>query len=139
MTSKSDKPIGYGNPPVHSRFKRGRSGNPKGRPRGSLNFVTDLERMLQAPVTVIDGGKSRKVSSQQGLLLRLKEKAFKGEPRALDKYVSLAATFFAKTEEPAASKPLAAEDQTILERYRQEVLAEATASPQSKNEEQNDP
>ena len=137
MAKKDDK-VGYGKPPVHSRFKPGQSGNPKGRPRGSLNFVTDLKRTLQAPVRVIDGGKSRTVSSQHGVLLRLKEKAFKGEPRALDKYVSLAAAFFAGTEEPA-SKPLSADDQTILERYRQEVLAEAKASAQGKNEEQNDP
>ncbi|TFV71241.1 hypothetical protein E4K64_27925 [Bradyrhizobium frederickii] len=137
MTSKDDK-VGYGRPPVHTRFKPGQSGNPKGRPRGSLNFVTDLERTLQAPVRVIDSGKSRTVSSQHGLLLRLKERAFKGEPRALDKYVSLAATFFAKTEEPA-SKPLSADDLAILERYRQEVLTEAKASPQGKTEDQDNP
>ena len=57
MADKSDK-IGYGRPPVHSRFKPGQSGNPRGRPKGSLNFETDLKRTLQAPVTLNEWGQA---------------------------------------------------------------------------------
>ena len=38
---ESDK-VGYGKPPLHSRFTRGQSGNPKGRPKGVRNFKTDV-------------------------------------------------------------------------------------------------
>ena len=41
-----DHDAGYGKPPRHSRFKKGQSGNPKGRPRGSRNFSTDLKATL---------------------------------------------------------------------------------------------
>ena len=42
---KSSK-TGYCNPPEHTRFKTGQSGNPRGRPKGTLNLATVLERTL---------------------------------------------------------------------------------------------
>lgn len=36
-----DEKVGYKNPPLHSRFKPGQSGNPNGRPKGSKNKRTD--------------------------------------------------------------------------------------------------
>jgi hypothetical protein len=32
--------VGYGKPPVQTRFRKGQSGNPKGRGKGSRNFAT---------------------------------------------------------------------------------------------------
>ncbi|TQF33475.1 DUF5681 domain-containing protein [Bradyrhizobium sp. UNPA324] len=127
MTKKDGNPVGYGKPPLHSRFKPGQSGNPKGRPRGRLNFASDLKRVLEAPVSVTEGGKSRKVSTQEGVLLRLANKALNGSDRAMDKYLSLAEAHFAKNAE-ITSKTLSADDQAILEQFRQELLAEASAS-----------
>ena len=126
MADKSDK-VGYGRPPVHSRFKPGQSGNPRGRPKGTLNFTTDLKRILQAPVTLNDGRKTRRVTTQEAALLRLAEKALKGDPRALEKLVSLSATLSTNNAE-SPSKTTAADDQAILDRYRQLILNE-TNSP----------
>ncbi len=77
--------VGYRTPPRGSRFQPGQSGNPKGRPRGSRNFRTDLKSTLSKPVKVNQDGKPCKISTQAAALLRLREKALGGDPRALDR------------------------------------------------------
>lgn len=41
--------IGYKKPPRHTRFRKGQSGNPKGRPKGTQNLKTDLAEELSEP------------------------------------------------------------------------------------------
>src|SRR5262245_29021911 len=49
--------VGYARPPLHSRFKRGQSGNPKGRPRGSRSVASVLHRILNEKVPAREGDK----------------------------------------------------------------------------------
>ena len=77
--SNDDYEVGYGKPPKHTQFTKNRSGNPKGRPKGSRNFGTDVKRTLKAPVRLTEGGSPKTVSTQEAALLRLREKALKGE------------------------------------------------------------
>jgi hypothetical protein len=53
---RGDYEVGYGKPPRHTRFAKGQSGNPRGRPRGAKNFNTLLEEALDEPVTVTENG-----------------------------------------------------------------------------------
>ncbi|MCY3732928.1 MAG: DUF5681 domain-containing protein, partial [Chloroflexi bacterium] len=48
--------VGFGKPPKHSRFKKGKSGNPKGRPKGSRNFSMVVKETLEEPVRVTSHG-----------------------------------------------------------------------------------
>src|SRR5829696_4062755 len=57
----SDYEVGYKKPPVHTRFQKGKSGNPRGRPKGSANYLTLLRRVLAQKVTISDGGNTRKI------------------------------------------------------------------------------
>src|SRR5271155_6015919 len=85
--------VGYKRPPRHSRFRPGQSGNPSGRQKAMRNFATDRRATLEASVALNDKGKARRVSTQEAALLRLKEKALKGDSRALDRLIDLARIF----------------------------------------------
>jgi hypothetical protein len=73
--------VGYGKPPRHTRFKKGRSGNPKGRPKAK-NFRTYLREELDRPITIREGGVERRVTKQHALVIRALNDAVGGRPGA---------------------------------------------------------
>src|SRR5262245_47592516 len=73
--------VGYRKPPRHSRFRKGRSGNPKGRVPGARNFKTDLIEELRGHLVVTDNGKRRTLTRQQAVIKRLMASALQGEAR----------------------------------------------------------
>ena len=85
----SEYKVGYGKPPKSGQFKRGKSGNPKGRPRGSLKLATDLAAELNEQITVREDGKPRRVSKQRALIKSLMAKALQGDIRANSAVLSL--------------------------------------------------
>ena len=87
---RDDYEVGYGKPPTATQFKKGKSGNPKGRPKGSRNFRTDVQATLEAPVQFREKGHVKTVSTQLATLLRLRQKALSGDGRALDRLLELA-------------------------------------------------
>ena len=121
---------GYGKPPRHSQFKKGQSGNPKGRPRGSRNFSTDLKETLEKLIRITDHGKPRTVSTQLAALMRLREQALGGDARALDRLLEYARHY--NDDEMAEAAPrLSATDAEILEAHDAKVLRQAgMAEPQ---------
>jgi len=119
--TEDDDDVGYGHTPKHTRFKPGRSGNPGGRPKGARNFKTDVRFTLETPVKVTRDGMPRKVSTQKAMLLRLREKALGGDPRALDRLIHLAQAY--NNEETAAAGSLSADDAEILKIFKARVLS----------------
>ena len=110
--------VGRGKPPEHTRFKPGQSGNPKGRRRGSRSLRTDVKEALQMPIVIIEGGKKRRISTQIGTVLKLREKALRGDGRALDRLLELAARYNDEPIPPSVDEPLSDDDEAILADYR---------------------
>jgi hypothetical protein len=77
--SEDDSEAGYKRPPQRSRFKAGRSGNPKGRPKGGRNLKTDLTALMKKRIPIREDGELRQVSGQEAILLSLFEKAVRGD------------------------------------------------------------
>jgi hypothetical protein len=74
--------VGYGRPPKANQFKPGKSGNPKGRPKGSLNLVSDLAAELGEQINVREDGRTRRISKQRALIKSLLAKGIQGDVRA---------------------------------------------------------
>src|SRR5260370_7109671 len=113
---------GYKKPPEHRRLQPGRWGKPRGKQKGVRNLGSDVKRTLEVPVRLNEQGRARRVSTQEAALLRLREKALKGDARSLDQFLELAKTFNnSAAVESVGDEALAAEDQAILDAYAQEV------------------
>jgi hypothetical protein len=85
--------VGYGKPPRETRFRKGRSGNPRGRPKGSKSAQSLLEQALAAPVTVSEGGTTRVIEQRMALFKSLVARAIKGDARAAALVVKLMEQF----------------------------------------------
>lgn len=109
--------VGYGKPPAHTRFQPGRSGNPKGRPRGRLNFATELREALTAPVTVTIDGEKRSMSRRRAMLERLLAKALAGDVKATLALIELSHRHLAEETAAPRASALEAEDAAVIEAF----------------------
>jgi hypothetical protein len=73
---------GYKHPPLASRFQPGRSGNPKGRPRGSKNWTTIMAEAAGRRRTIGVGGKKVRMSGSEAVAEQMVINAIKGCPKA---------------------------------------------------------
>lgn len=117
---KGDYEVGYGRPPRHTQFKRGRSGNPRGRPKGHQNIKTVLETLLNQKVTVTENGQAKRMTKRELMFAGAINRAAKGDPRALNTVVALMARLgLADTPVEQVEREPAPEDQAILDLFLQ--------------------
>lgn len=83
-----DYEVGYGKPPKHSQFKK-KNKHGKGRPRGSQNLKTYVQKALDAKVSVKLNGKAQNVSKLELGLHQLANKASGGDLKAINAAIAL--------------------------------------------------
>ncbi|MBS4001773.1 MAG: hypothetical protein KGZ91_00220 [Afipia sp.] len=79
---KRDYTVGKGRPPVHTQFKPGQSGNPRGRPKGSPNLEAFMGEFLKKKFPVKEGGKVRYLFPHEIMIRQMAAKAMKGDQKA---------------------------------------------------------
>ena len=99
--------VGYGKPPEATRFQKGVSGNPKGRPKGSLNVAAVFVKTLREKVVINEHGQRKTVTKLEAALKQLINKAASGDLRALRQLVELARDAEAnRTHQVCRTQPL---------------------------------
>ena len=91
---------------VQGRWKRGESGNPKGRPKGSKNLRSLLAGALFKKVKVTEGGEVREIPRVEAILTGLVAKALKGDVRATETVLRFMQQHFPGGEEHEPQKIL---------------------------------
>jgi len=123
----NDGEVGFGKPPVHSRFRKGCSGNAKGRPKGTKNLRTDLTEVLQERITVTEGDRKVRMSKQRAIVKTLVAKTLKGDARSA---TTLLTTIFRVLD----FADMAADVEQPLDANEQELLVVIDARRQRKAE-----
>src|SRR5215472_16563587 len=112
-----DYEVGYGKPPRHTRFEKGRSGNPRGRPLGAKNLPTLLSEALNERVTIVaEGGRRRRVSKREAVITQLVNRSAKADLRATKILLDILQEIERRTE-PASPETsvFSAADEKVIE------------------------
>lgn len=117
QNSKTSYDVGFGKPPKSSRFKKGQSGNPAGKKKGTKNLKTDLEEELKGQIEIGEGSRKRKITKQRGLIMALLAKALKGDVRASNTVLKLLADTIGFDVQSKEAKGVSMEDQEILDLF----------------------
>lgn len=130
--------IGYGKPPQASRFAPGKSGNPKGRPKGSKNLATVVLRESRQRVRVSSPRGSRMVTKLEAAVMQIGNKAAQGEYRAARELFNLVQRSEVELGAAASGPSFQEADARVLQNLRRRfegLSTSETSSPTPESEE----
>jgi len=116
----SDNPykVGYKKPPKHSQFRKGASGNRKGRPKGKRNMATVLTEILEEEIVIKEAGVRKRVTKLEAALKQMANKAALGDLLAARQLIALVRSAEERAVEPPR-KQLSEDDLKIMRRVLQ--------------------
>jgi hypothetical protein len=111
--------VGYCNPPVHTQFKKGQSGNSEGRRKGQRNIRTVVDEALSQRITIREGNRTRSVTKLDAVIVTMINAALKGNAKAQASLIAMMRSLGMTGEPPQATnrEPVTADDQSLIADY----------------------
>ena len=117
--NEPDYEVGYGKPPRQTRFQKGQSGNPRGRPKGSKNLTTLLGDALNEPVIVAENGGRRRITMREAIIKQLVKRSATTDLRAIKILLDMVRDIESQTEPAfAETRAFTEADEKVLEQLR---------------------
>jgi hypothetical protein len=110
-----DYTVGYGKPPHQTQFKKGQSGNPKGRTKGSKNLAALIMSALNEPVTVTQNGRRKRITKIEAMTTQLANKGASGDPKATQLLLGVVQLFEDRAETPAQTNAVGDADRQVMQ------------------------
>ena len=111
--------------PAHTRFTKGQSGNPRGRPPGAKNLKTLLSEALNEPVIVTENGGQRKISKREAIVTQLVNRSAQADLKAIQILLAMLRDIEGHTEAGSADSDVFTEaDEQIIQRIRARLRGE---------------
>ena len=120
--SKKDYEIGYGRPPKTKQFRKGQSGNPKGRPRGSKNMYSVFLGVASRKVTITEAGRTRTVPLIEAIFTQMATGAAKGDRHSRRDFLQCLSVIEAKAGTEESVKNPIERDKAVLEAFKARIL-----------------
>jgi hypothetical protein len=127
--------VGYRRPPKHTKWKSGRSGNPRGRQKEQRNVRTVLDEALSERIKIREGKRTRSATKLEGVILTMINSALKGGAKAQASLIALmrAVGMTGEVPEAAHQAPFTADDEAVIRDYftRRAAELKGTDAPES--------
>lgn len=126
--------VGYRKPPQSGQFAKGKSGNPKGRPKGSKNLASVVLRESRQSVLVKGPRGSRKLTKLEASVMQLGNKSAQGDLRAQREFFALIQRSEESTNSDAAPLTFHEMDQQAMESILQRMQSFQSNNDESTTE-----
>ncbi len=127
MSNDDTYKVGRNRPPLHTRFKKGQSGNPSGRPKGHRNLASALTAILKETTEIEVEGESETMTRLEAAVRTLVDKAINGDARVLGQLLSEIHKNEIKAERKEPTEELGPADKQVMDALYARLARDAVA------------